>query len=144
MWLHTVHFRTVPYRTRTFNMPVRYGTRKQRTVHPPYTYIRNLCMVRYGTEGFVHYPLYGSKNVRYGTVRFDNVRYVEPSLQLPRMAVIRNTSAEWQTLANPLLLKKKTLRCLWKRRFGVTPRKTSSIIKSWLIGWTTGIRRKWY
>src|SRR5436305_14191407 len=80
MWLHAVHFRTVPYRTRTFNMPVRYGTRKQRTVHPPYTYIRNLCMVRYGTEGFVHYPLYGSKNVRYGTVRFDNVRYVEPSL----------------------------------------------------------------
>src|SRR5436305_15230200 len=92
MWLHAVHFRTVPYRTRTFNMPVRYGTRKQRTVHPPYTYIRNLCTVRYGTEGFVHYPLYGSKNVRYGTVRFDNVRYVEPSLpillRVPRFLLV--------------------------------------------------------
>jgi hypothetical protein len=64
-----------PYHTRIFKKPVQYGTRKQRTVHLPYTYIRNLHTVRYGTEGFVHCSLYGSKNVRYVTVRYGTVRY---------------------------------------------------------------------
>ena len=54
------------YRTCTFNMPVWYGTRKQRTVHFPYKYIRTLHTERYSTEGFIHYPLYGSK--MYGTL----------------------------------------------------------------------------
>jgi len=76
-----------------------------RTVHTvPDTYIQHSCKIRYektvyrtyilrtrtsGTSvrnstvrkaSYVHYPLYGSKNVWHGTVRSANVRYVKPSL----------------------------------------------------------------